>query len=370
VSLKKKKKILLAYGTRPELIKLVPLIYLLRKSNACELLIVNTGQHKEMVDELEKLFSIKPDINFNVMTPNQSPNTVLSEIVGKTTALFSTFKPETVIVQGDTTTVLSIGIAAFYAKINVAHVEAGLRSFDIDNPYPEEFNRRVISLFAKYNFVPTKQTALNLRKEKVKTSTIHITGNTVVDTLRLVLKKLQKKNKGQTDIPTKRKILITAHRRENHEKGIHNICEAVLKILDANNNIEFIWPVHPNPNVQRVVYEKLGKITNVTLCPPLSYAGLVKEMRQSYLIWTDSGGIQEEAPTLKKPVLILRTVTERPEVVDSGFGKLVGTEVEKIVSATNKLLKDRAEYKRMTSGKNPFGDGKAADRIAKILLRD
>lgn len=363
----KKKKILLAYGTRPELIKLIPLIFELKKRKNAELLVVNTGQHKEMVNELETIFSIVPDVNFNVMTHDQSLNSILSCIVDKANKLLTSFNPDIVIVQGDTTTVLSVGMAAFYQNIAVAHIEAGLRSCDISNPYPEEFNRRVISLFAKFNFAPTRLTAKNLRKEKVAPSSVFVTGNTVVDALHIVLKKLKQNKIKQAGI--KKHILITAHRRENHGRGIENICKAVLQLLKTNKEIEFTWPVHPNPNVKKTVHSKLGNIEGVKLCEPLSYIDLVKKIHESYLIWTDSGGIQEEAPTLKKPVLILRKVTERPEVIASGFGKLTGTNSAEIVNATNALLGSTKAYNKMISGKNPFGDGKASKRIADILLK-
>jgi UDP-N-acetylglucosamine 2-epimerase (non-hydrolysing) len=363
--LNKKRRILLAYGTRPELIKLAPVIFELKKRKNIRLLIVNTGQHKEMLDELEKFFFLKPDINFNIMTPNQSLNGILGAIHGKASSLFNSFKPELVIVQGDTTTVLAIGITAFYSNIQVAHIEAGLRSFDIHNPYPEEFNRRVISLFAGYNFVPTKLSAKNLLVENIPASTIFITGNTGVDALLLVLKK--QKRPAALQGP-KKKILITAHRRENHGKGILAICEAVRRILALRDDIEFIWPVHPNPNVQKVAYARLRDLSGVMLCAPLSYLELVRTMNESWLIWTDSGGIQEEAPTLKKPVLILRKVTERPEVLTSGFGILVGTNTDKIVNNTISLLNNKRKYKRMVSGKNPFGDGDAAKKIVRILV--
>jgi UDP-N-acetylglucosamine 2-epimerase (non-hydrolysing) len=359
-------KILLAYGTRPELIKLAPLIFELKRRKDAKLLILNTGQHKEMVNDLEKLFCIKPDIQFNVMTHNQGLNSLLSGIIKKTTFVFDKFKPDVVIIQGDTTTVLSIGIAAFYANIKVAHVEAGLRSYDVYNPYPEEFNRRVISLFAKYNFVPTKSALQNLLKENVKPGTVFVTGNTIVDALYLVSKKINEKHTSSG----KRQILITAHRRENHGKGLKNICKAVKTILKTHTDVKFIWPVHPNPNVESIVRNELGHVKDVYLCKPLNYPELIKEIRDSYLIWTDSGGIQEEAPSLKKPVLILRTVTERPEVISSGFGKLVGTNAAEIVKFSNELLLNPKLYNKMISGKNPFGDGKASKRIADILLNE
>jgi len=359
-------KILLAYGTRPELIKLAPLIFELKGRKNADLLIVNTGQHKEMVDELEKVFGIKPDLKLSVMTPNQSLNLVLSSIVMKISEVFHQFKPDLVIVQGDTTTVLSIGISAFYSQIKVAHVEAGLRSHDVYNPYPEEFNRRVVSLFASFNFAPTALSAKNLLKEKVNPKTVFVTGNTGVDAVQMILKK-RWKNKNQFK---GRKILITAHRRENHGKGIENICKAVIALLKTYPDIEFTWPVHPNPNVFESVEARLGKTKRVHLCQPLPYEELIREINESFLLWTDSGGIQEEAPSLKKPVLILRSVTERPEVIRSGFGILVGTDPTKILMQTKKLLSSKKHYAKMVSGKNPFGNGKASARIADILLKN
>ncbi|MBL7893044.1 MAG: UDP-N-acetylglucosamine 2-epimerase (non-hydrolyzing) [Bacteroidia bacterium] len=362
----KKFKIVVAYGTRPEIIKLAPLIIELRKRRNVELVVVNSGQHKEMVDDLELFFGIRSHYRFEVMTPNQSLNTILSKIVNETSRLFSKIKPDLVFVQGDTTTVFAIATACFYSGIKTAHVEAGLRSGDIYNPYPEEFNRRSVSLISNYNFAPTKASANNLIKEKVPRSKIYITGNTVVDALNIVLAK-QKQKPGSSGL-TKR-ILITAHRRENHGKGIENICNAVKKILSTRNDIEFIWPVHPNPNVVGPVKKILRDSDRVTISAPLSYIELVAEMNKAYLIWTDSGGIQEEAPSLKKPVLILRTVTERPEVITSGFGILVGTDIKKIVSITNRMLDSKSVYKKMVSGKNPFGDGRAAKKIVDIILR-
>jgi len=362
-----KKKILLAYGTRPEIIKLAPVLFELKKRKDVKLTIVNTGQHREMVIELEKLFGIIPDINFGIMSPNQSLNSVLSKICEKSSVLLNKIKPDIVVVQGDTTTVLAMGISAFYNGIKVAHVEAGLRSHEIKNPFPEEFNRRVITLFAEYNFVPTRSASDNLIREKVNKETIFVTGNTVVDALRLMLRKIKKvKKKGTKKI---KKILITAHRRENHGKGIEAVCAAVKEILKKHKNVEFLWPVHPNPNVERMVYDLLGNTRGIKLSPPLPYLELISEIQDSFMIWTDSGGIQEEAPSMKKPVLILRTVTERPEVVDAGFGVLTGTDTAKIVSTTTQLLTDSKKYARMTTGKNPFGDGKASIRIARLLLK-
>lgn len=366
--MKKKYKIVVAYGTRPEIIKLAPLIIGLRERKDVDLIVVNSGQHKEMVDDLELFFNIRSHYQFRVMTPDQSLNSVLSKVVDEASGLFSKIKPDLVFVQGDTTTVLAIGSACFYAGIKVAHVEAGLRSNDINNPFPEEFNRRVVSLFAAYNFSPTKTSANNLRKEKVSANKIFITGNTVVDTLNYVLKK--RKLKTRVDNNSVKRILITAHRRENHGKGIESICEAVLRILSIRKDVEFIWPVHPNPNVYNTVRKLLGNNERVKLTDPLSYLELVTEMHNSWLIWTDSGGIQEEAPALKKPVLILRSVTERPEVIAAGFGKLVGVNVKKILVSTIELLENVKLYNKRISGTNPFGTGHASKKIIDIVIKD
>lgn len=357
-------KIIVAYGTRPELIKLVPVISLLRKNKNIELLVLSTGQHKEMVEELEVFFKITPDICFHVMKHNQTLNHILADIVSKFNDLIDTFKPSAVIVQGDTTTVLSIGLASFYKQIPVAHVEAGLRSFDIYNPYPEEVNRKIISLFATWNFAPTTASAKNLLKEGVAKNKIHITGNTVVDTMQFALKSIKADKKN--NVPT---ILVTAHRRENHGEGIKKICNAILTIKKKHPTINFVWPVHPNPNVKNIAHQMLGNIAGIKLLEPLPYAALLKEMKNCTIIWSDSGGIQEEAPTIKKPVLVLRDVTERPEVIKAGFGKLVGTNPTQIIKETEKLLNNKKHYSKMISGKNPFGNGKAANKIISILLK-
>ena len=364
------KKIMLVYGTRPEFIKLAPLILELRNRKQVSLVVVNTGQHKEMVDDLEDFFGIQPDYKLKIMVKNQHLNGVLSKVIEKITTLFEANKPEVVIVQGDTTSVLGVALAAYNCAIPVAHVEAGLRSGDLNNPFPEELNRKTVSLFATYNFAPTALTAKNLIKEKVDQKTIFVTGNTVVDALKLVVKKSVQPTgtNGRTIAHSKRRvILITAHRRENHGKGIEGICRAVIDLVQMYADVEFIWPVHPNPNVKKMVFELLGSVDRVRLTPPLSYFELIQAMNASYMIWTDSGGIQEEAPTLKKPILILRKLTERPEVILSGFGKLVGTDTSSIIAATQLLLNNKKNYALRIAGKNPFGDGQASKRIARIL---
>ena len=354
--------ILAVYGTRPELIKMAPLILSLKKKGEA-VKVLNTGQHRDMLIELEHLFGVFPDFSFDVMKANQDVNHVVSAIINKVSVLLKEESTRLVIVQGDTATVLAAAMAAYYSKIKIAHVEAGLRSFDMNHPFPEEFNRRVVSMIADYNFAPTEQSYQNLINEGVPSDKVFITGNTVIDALSILKGKLKK---GESN---KKRILVTAHRRENHEGGIRNICHAILKILEDRDDIEFIWPVHPNPNVKNKVYDLLSNQASVTLSQPLGYLELLSVMNESYLIWTDSGGIQEEAPSFKKPVLILREVTERPEVVSSGFGILVGSNTQEIIKQTLLLLDSEKEYAMRISGANPFGDGMASEKIIKIIQK-
>ncbi len=356
------KKFIVTYGTRPELIKLVPLIYELRKSSSVRTIVVNTGQHIDMLKPLEKFFEITPDYELNVMQPNQTINKTLSAVLLKIEDLFIQIKPDLVFIQGDTSTVLATGMACFNMGINVAHVEAGLRSFDLTQPFPEEFNRKVVSLFAQYNFAPTELSKNNLIAEKIAKEKIFITGNTVIDTIQIIAEKI----KISKDV-NPNKILITAHRRENHGEGMLNICKAIKEIIKLKNDVEFVWPVHSNPNVKLVVELELKNLKQVKLLPPLDYFDLLQHMANSKIIWTDSGGIQEESPYFKKPVLILRNITERPEVVSAGFGVLVGTNVERIVEETTKLFSDPNYYNSLTTGQNPFGDGNAAKKIIDII---
>lgn len=359
------KRILCVYGTRPEIIKMVSVIRALRAKPGVECRVLNTGQHREMVAELEPIFGIEPDFRFNVMRKNQSLNELVGRVLEAFAGLLASFRPDIVIVQGDTSTVFAVGVACFHEGIPVAHVEAGLRSFDIRSPFPEEFNRKTISQFASYNFAPTERACGNLLDEGVAREKIWVTGNTVIDAIRTILEGKIIREKLVTG---KRQILVTAHRRESFGMGIRNICASVKQVLDRHSDVQFLWPVHPNPNVRDTIYRELDGQVRVCLSEPLDYLGLLQAMQESALIWTDSGGIQEEAPTFRKPVLILREVTERPEVVEAGFGRLVGTEVKSIVRETGRLLDDPAEYQARIAGQNPFGDGKAGERIAGILV--
>jgi UDP-N-acetylglucosamine 2-epimerase (non-hydrolysing) len=358
-----KKKILLFYGTRPEYIKLYPIIKILRKDSSIDIKVVNTGQHKEMVLDLESFFNCKADVYLDIMTPNQSLNILLGKILSKSVDLFLDYCPNAVVVQGDTTTVFGVATAAFYQGIKVFHVEAGLRSFDINSPFPEEFNRRSVSLIANLHFAPTQISVENLINEGIHPKNIFLTGNTVIDTLREVKTQLSVTHKSKS-----RQIFITAHRRENQNGGIENICQAVISILEQRNDLVFKWAVHPNPKVFDVINRILGDIPNVILLQPLNYLDLLNELNNSNIIWTDSGGIQEEAPEFNRPLLILREETERPEIVESGIAKLVGTKTKLIIDETLLLLDDHAYYDSIRFIKNPFGDGNASQLIAEKII--
>ena len=357
------KKVVVVYGTRPEIIKIIPVIKELKKTSF-QITIINTGQHKEMVYQLEEDFQIVPDISLDIMMKNQTLTDILVNVAKAVEPVLKSIEPDLVLLQGDTSTVATVGTICFYNKYNVGHVEAGLRSYDMSQPFPEEFNRRIISLFSTLNFAPTEKAANNLLKEGARPESVFVTGNTVVDMIHNIRNELWK------DLTTdKNKILITAHRRENHGDGIANVCTAINKVSERFPHVKFLWPIHPNPNVRKALDANLYANRNVELCEPLNYLELTRELSTSNIIWTDSGGIQEECPSFGKPVLILRNVTERPEVIDSGFGVLTGTDVDSIYNYTEQLLTDDNFYRQMTSGKNPFGDGYAAKKIIDIIKR-
>ncbi len=360
-----KMKVVIVYGTRPEILKLVPLILKLKEREGIELKLINIGQHKEMVSEVEDLFKIVPHYALNIMQHDQTLTDILQHVAVKVEPILKEIRPDIVLLQGDTSTAATVSTVCFYNKIPIGHVEAGLRSGNLAEPFPEEFNRRVISIVAHLNFAPTQLAADNLLNEGIPAQRVVITGNTIVDMVELVRGGIKTDKKG-----TGRKILITAHRRENHGSGIYDICAAVKKMTAEFPDICFTWPVHPNPTVKNMVYKELSGLKNVMLRPPMNYLELIKELDESYVVWSDSGGIQEECPSFKKPLLILRSVTERPEVVTSGFGELVGTDTERIVRRTSELLLNKESYLQMISGKNPFGDGTASDQIIKALLED
>lgn len=371
-------KILSIFGTRPEAIKMAPVISELRRLNNVQSPICVTAQHREMLDQVLELFKIIPDYDLNIMRPNQTPNQVVVRVISELEQLLGTVRPDWILVQGDTTTVMAASIAARHLKIKVGHVEAGLRTGDMDNPFPEEMNRLIADALSNLHFVPTPRARDNLLREGISNERIAITGNTVIDALFAVVKLpwLPAVNHPLYDVINTRSegskiILVTVHRRENFGDPLKSICKALQTIAQKSaEKLHFVLPVHLNPNVRETVYEMLGNLPNFSLIPPLDYLSLVNLMKRSVLILTDSGGIQEEAPSLGVPVLVLRKVTERPEGVESGTVRVVGTKSESIVEQTLHLLSDQAAYRQMAQAINPYGDGHAAERIVARILQD
>lgn len=351
-------------GTRPECIKMAPLINELRRQAWARTTVVSTGQHRELVKQILDLFDIEVDHDLDVMQPNQSLNELTGRIFMALEQVLSAQHYDLLLVQGDTTSVMSAAVAAFHHGVPVGHVEAGLRTYDLSRPFPEEANRRITSLISQLHFAPTENSRDNLLREHVDPATVFVTGNTVIDALLDIAGR-----DPQCPYPVDKKrrlILITAHRRESFGAPIIEICRAVRDLHDRHQDLEFVYPVHPNPNVRRPVQDNLAGLERVHLIEPAGYEELIGLMKASYLILTDSGGIQEEAPALGKPVLILRDETERPEVVTVGAAQLVGAHFDRIVGGVEKLLIDHRTYASMASAGSPFGDGLAAKRIASI----
>jgi len=379
------KKVLLVFGTRPEAIKMAPLVKeFLRNPDVYETKVCVTAQHRQMLDQVLEVFDIKPDYDLNIMAPNQDLYDVTSKVLLGMRPVLKEFAPDVVLVHGDTTTSMAAGLAAFYQQIKVAHVEAGLRTYNLQSPWPEEMNRQWTDRISDYCLAPTATSKDNLLSEKIDPAKVYVTGNTVIDALHMAVDIIATKTGLQAELnatiaekgydvatnvlKNKRKfILVTGHRRENFGEGFLNICKALKAIAQANPELDIVYPVHLNPNVQKPVYELLNGISNVYLISPLDYLPFVYMMQQSHLILTDSGGVQEEAPSLGKPVLVMRDTTERPEAVDSGTVKLVGTSYEMIVKNTLSLLNNAAEYELMSRANNPYGDGKACQRIVELL---
>ncbi|MSR76796.1 MAG: UDP-N-acetylglucosamine 2-epimerase (non-hydrolyzing) [Candidatus Omnitrophica bacterium] len=367
----KAKKILFVFGTRPEALKLAPLILSAQRNRALKVYTCLTAQHRQMVDQVLELFKIRPDFDLNIMTEGQTLSSLTQKVLESLDPILRKLKPGFILVQGDTTTAFAAALQGFYHRIPVAHVEAGLRSFNKLHPYPEEINRVLISRIADYHFAPTQEAAKNLLKEGVSSQTIFVTGNTVVDALKLIRPKLHHFNSlvfKRIDF-TKRIILVTAHRRENFGKPILEICRAMKAISEGYPDTEIVYPVHLNPNIKDVVFQKLGNNPRIHLLPPLSYTEFLVLMDRSYLILTDSGGIQEEAPSFGKPVLVMREVSERNEGIHLGVAKLVGTSFNKITSESKRLLDNPKAYQKMVMSKNPYGDGHSSERILKIILK-
>lgn len=362
-------------GTRPEAIKMAPVIRAIaERGHAIEGKLVVTAQHREMLDEVLGLFEIRPAYDLNVMLHDQTPTQVAAAVASKLEPILERERPDWLLVQGDTTTTMAASLAGFYSSVRVGHVEAGLRTDDRRQPFPEEVNRRITSILADIHFAPTETARENLLREGVEADRIHVTGNPVIDALQWV-SRLPPDESLQSGIlpedPTVRVVLLTAHRRENFGEGLAGICEAVRRLcLRYAPRLRVLYPVHPNPNVEGPVRRLLGDVPEVRLLPPVPYNALVQIMERSYLVMTDSGGIQEEAPGLGKPVLVLRQRTERPEAVLAGAARLVGTDADEIVAAAVELWEDDLVYQRMARAVNPFGDGRAAERIVDALLRE
>lgn len=364
-------KIMSIFGTRPEAIKMAPVLLEFAKyENKIDSRLVVTAQHRHMLDQVLNLFSLKPDIDLNIMKANQTLFDITARTMLGVENILKRERPDLVLVQGDTTSAFASALAAFYEKIPVGHVEAGLRTDDIYNPYPEEANRRFISVVGSLHFAPTLWAGRNLQSRGIKKN-VFVTGNTVTDALFYVLNKDKKRKIDLLDQMEKRNnriIFVEAHRRENLGAPLHNICAALKKIAKEFNDVEVVFSVHKNPKVRDVVFAVLEKVERVHLLEPLDYQDLVKYLNASYFILTDSGGIQEEAPSLGRPVLVLRKTTERPEGIKHGAAKLVGTDSEKIFKQTAELLTDKKVYEKMSKAVNPYGDGLAAKRIVDIIL--
>lgn len=369
------KRILLVIGTRPEAIKMAPVLEALRRSRgAAEVAVCATRQHSELLDPVLELFRIRPEFDLALMRPNQSLADLTAAAVVALDGVYRSFSPSVVVVQGDTTTAFTASLAAFYRRIPVAHVEAGLRTADLLAPWPEELNRRLTGVIASVHFAPTERARQNLLREGVAAERIHVTGNTAVDAILGIARRLESeaglRDRLDRDYafldPKRRLILVTGHRRENMDGGFQRIC-AALERLSRRADVQIVYPVHLNPNVREPVFGLLGGRANIHLVEPVDYLAFAYLMMRSTLIISDSGGVQEEAPSLRKPVLVMRDVTERQEAVESGAVRLVGTDAERIVAGAERLLDDARDYASMARGVNPFGDGRAAERIAAVL---
>jgi UDP-N-acetylglucosamine 2-epimerase (non-hydrolysing) len=373
----KKIKVLIVFGTRPEAIKMAPVVGALQKNNLFDARVCVTAQHREMLDQVLQLFNIRPEYDLNIMKSGQGLTHITSEVLFRLEPVLQDFKPDRILVHGDTTTTMAASLAAFYQQIPVGHVEAGLRTGNIYSPWPEEMNRKITSSIASLHFAPTDAARNNLLNEGVNTNRIVVTGNTVIDALLSVVEMFHAdeslKNKMSNHFSfldrKKKLILVTGHRRENFGNRFEDICNA-LTLLAEKNSIQIVYPVHLNPNVQEPVKRIMGGHDNIYLIEPQDYLPFVYLMERSYLIITDSGGVQEEAPSLGKPVLVMRDTTERPEAVDAGTVRLVGADTERIVVEAEKLLHDADEYEKMALIHNPYGDGYATGRIVEVLINE
>lgn len=369
-------RVLCVFGTRPEAIKMAPLVRYLRSHPAFETKVCVTAQHRQMLDQVLDLFEIKPEFDLDLMKPGQDLTAITAGVLQGLKGVLAQWHPDAVLVHGDTSTTFAASLAAYYQRIAVGHVEAGLRTGNLYSPWPEEANRKLTAVLARWHFAPTENSRNNLLAEGINPAGIHVTGNTVIDALLQVREKVQRDAVLQNSFaetfnfidPAKRTILVTGHRRENFGEGFERICQALARIAQHRGDVQVVYPVHLNPNVQEPVQRLLGGISNVHLIEPLNYLPFVYLMDKSNIILTDSGGIQEEAPSLGKPVLVMRDTTERPEAVEAGTVKLVGTNADKIVNETACLLDEPSAYQAMAFAHNPYGDGQACQRIAQALL--
>ena len=367
--------VLSIFGTRPEAIKMAPLVAALQREPQLQSTLCITGQHREMLDQVLEFFKIQPDFDLNLMRPNQNLYQLTSDIILGLKPILEEFRPDYVYVHGDTTTTMAASLAAFYSGAKVCHIEAGLRTHNLQSPFPEEMNRQVTGIVTNFHFSPTENSKDNLLRELKSEASICVTGNTVIDALLYGIEKVNEVDFQDAEIEALKKIiqsykkiiLVTAHRRENHGDGFIRICEALKQIALNHPDVQIIYPVHLNPNVKKPVHEILSGINNISLTAPLAYPAFIWLMEKSYLLISDSGGVQEEAPSLGKPVLVMRETTERPEAVTAGTVILVGTDKEKIISEASRLLNDEKAYQAMTKVHNPYGDGKASERIVKFI---
>ena len=363
-----RKRILAVVGTRPEAIKMAPVIRALQAAPWAEVRVLATAQHRQMLDQVLDAFGIVPDIDLDIMAPGQTLPELTSRLLARLDEVFAREQPDAVLIQGDTTTVMAAAMAAFYRRIAVGHVEAGLRTGDLHNPFPEEMNRIVAGRLSRWHFAPTAGSRDNLLREGFDPASIHVTGNTVIDAL---LEVVQRDTPLPVEVPEgRRMVLVTAHRRENFGAPFREVCLAIRDLADRYADVHFVYPVHPNPNVSVPAREILDGHDRITLCPPMDYLPFVAAMKRAHLVLTDSGGVQEEAPALGKPVLVMRRETERPEAVEAGVVRLVGTVREAIIAEVSRLLDDADAYADMAKGVSPYGDGHAAARIVDILGRD
>tara|TARA_Y100000588_G_C14278042_1_gene935391 strand:+ start:97 stop:1275 length:1179 start_codon:yes stop_codon:yes gene_type:complete len=370
-----KRKILTVFGTRPEAIKMAPLVHALNQSSSFEAKCCVTAQHRQMLDQVLELFDIVPDYDLDIMQSGQTLNDVTARIIQELKPILQEFQPDVVLVHGDTATTFAASLAAYYEQIDVGHIEAGLRTGNLYSPWPEEANRRLTGVLTRYHFAPTENAKRNLIQENFNPKDIHVTGNTVIDALLMVREKIENNkdlnNSLSLQFPfldtSKKMVLVTGHRRESFGQGFENICKALAETALRHPDVQVVYPMHLNPNVREPVNRILGDISNIYLIEPQQYLPFIYLMDRAHIILTDSGGIQEEAPSLGKPVLVMRDTTERPEAVEAGTVKLVGTNIKSIINDLNKLLLDEEEYKKMSFSHNPYGDGSACGYILDAL---